>query len=79
MSELPKIIATDTDIAEWEAWGKMSEQSREMLKEAECIEDLIAMIEHDDLRAFTYFMISQCHPDFWIIPSSSSGEAICHE
>lgn len=74
MNELPKIIATDTDIAGWKAWGKMPEQNKEMLEKAECIEDIIAMIEHDDLRAFTYYVISQCHPDFWIIPSSSTGK-----
>lgn len=72
--KIPPIIAEDTDIADWAAWGKMSENSWKMLEKAEQIKKLIWLIEDDDLRAFTYFILSQSHPTFWDIPSSSSGK-----
>lgn len=72
--KIPALIAEDEDIASWSAWTRMSPKSQEMLKEADVIKEFIWMIEDDDLRAFTYFVISQSHPDFWVIPSSSSGK-----
>jgi hypothetical protein len=74
VKKIPTIIEEDTYIANWKAWTKMSEQSINMLKETEQIKELIWLIEDDDLRAFTYFIFSQSHPDFWVIPSSSSGK-----
>jgi hypothetical protein len=74
IEELPKILREDTDIVHWAGWVHMSESSQKMLVEAEVIDDLISLIEDDDLRGFTYFLLSQAHPDFWIIPSSSSGK-----
>jgi hypothetical protein len=74
IEELPKILREDTDIVHWAGWLHMSESSQKMLVEAEVIDDLISLIEDDDLRGFTYFLLSQAHPDFWIIPSSSSGK-----
>jgi len=71
---IPLIIAEDEDIAHWSAWSRMSEQSKKMLEQAEIIKKLIWLIEDDDLRAFTYFILSQSHPTFWSIPSSSSGK-----
>lgn len=71
---IPPIIAEDEDIAGWKAWSKMSEKSCQMLAEAEKIKKLIWLIEDDDLRGFTYFILSQSHPTFWEMPSSSSGK-----
>jgi len=72
--KIPPLIAEDEDIAGWKAWNKMSEKSWAMLKKAEQIKKLIWLIEDDDLRSFTYFILSQSHPTFWEIPSSSSGK-----
>ena len=74
IEELPKILREDTDIVHWAGWLHMSESSQKMLEEAEVIDDLISLIEDDDLRGFTYFLLSQSHKDFWVIPSSSSGK-----
>ena len=73
-NKIPFIIEEDEDISSWSAWKRMSGKSHEMLVKAEQIKEFIWMIEDDDLRAFTYFVLSQSHPDFWVIPASSSGK-----
>ena len=70
--ELPSIIAGDEAIRDWELWGHMNSERRVNLDRAEVLEIPISLIEDDDLRAFTLFLVAQAHPTWWEIPSSST-------
>lgn len=75
-NNLPRILAEDdqSPIPSWSAWEKMGPERKEALDLAMAVEPLTSLIEDDDLRGFAYFILSQTHPEFWVIPASSSGK-----
>lgn len=74
MNDLPKIISEDEDIRSWDGWNYLSSDQIENLKQADVLDMLSALIEHDGLRAFVVYVLSLSHPWFWKMPSSSTGK-----
>lgn len=72
---LPEMLQDDDVLSEWPEWEKMDEKARSVLEDlSQWLGDLIQLIESDDLRAFTMYILSKSHAEWSTISPSSSGK-----